>query len=166
MARLRAAVGSIIELSNSFRYLTKAKEAGFEFGIHPGVSNWRRFFPTMSEAMVNIRQTFRSAADNEIVGKQTTQSLINLSKKMFYQDRIYENIMKLAVERSVISQKQSLLLETWLKNNKVNQKKEDAIGMLKEINISRDKFNEPLQVSFHLENTIFWDDALNSAGDI
>ena len=53
---------------DTFRYLTKAKEAGFEFGIHPGVSNWRKFFPTMSEAMVNIRNLTLEAIKNNAWG--------------------------------------------------------------------------------------------------
>lgn len=123
-------------------------------------------FEPVSEAMVNIRQTFRNAADNEIVDNQTAQSLINLSKKTFYQDRIYENIMKLAVESGLLSQKQNIQLEVWLKDNQINQKKDDAVAMLCEIHKSKNNFKNSLQVDFHFEHTIFWDEALSSAGDI
>ena len=53
---------------DSFPGITKAAEAGFKFGIHPGLSNWRRFFPTMSQAVVNIRNLTLEAVKNNAWG--------------------------------------------------------------------------------------------------
>lgn len=122
-------------------------------------------FEPVSEAMVNIRQTFRRAARNKILSDQAAKSMIDIAKGLFYQDRIYDTILLLSVKKGLISDKESTLLKSWLKNNQINQKKEDAIAMLNEINDSKNRFDEPLQVDFHLEHTIFWDDAINSIGD-
>jgi hypothetical protein len=122
-------------------------------------------FVSASEAMVNIRQTLRKA---ERVGAISTELRVNLEKsgkELFYPDRNYSTMLRHALENGS-SQAELTKLEQWLPNNRVNQKRDDALLMLRVI---RDKLEQGLRrktVSYSLEQTVMWQSAQRQAGEL
>ena len=116
-----------------------------------------------SEPMVNIRRSFKEALNNNIISVTTYHSLIDISKNIFYPNRIYNNILAIAEKKGLIKE-ELFLLKNWLKINKFNQKKEDAILMLEKIKADQDLIKIPKQVNYAMENTEWWDSLKRRAG--
>lgn len=56
------------DATDSFAGVATAAAAGFQFGVHPGMANWFRFFPTLPEAIVNVRNLTLEAVKNNSFG--------------------------------------------------------------------------------------------------
>ena len=89
-------------------------------------------YKPLSEAMVNIRYTLAKAQQLNIVDLQSRDTLIKIAKQLFYPQRNYKSILKLAQEKG-IDETQLSQLSQWLENNKVDQKQIDAIALLSRI---------------------------------
>ena len=86
-----------------------------------------------SEAMVNIRITLDNAVNNGVISQNECLHLTNMAKIEYYPNRNYPDLLAKSVN-SEFCQYKSELLSTWLLDNKINQKKLDAIELLKLIN--------------------------------
>lgn len=83
----------------------------------------------LSEALVNIRCTFARAANEDIIKSATRDILVKSGKGLFYQQRSYDAILDRApdgVEAGELKR-----LRAWLPGGKVDQKRADAIAMLR-----------------------------------
>lgn len=122
-------------------------------------------FVSASEAMVNIRQTLRKAERLGVISAELRVTLEKIGKELFYPDRNYSTMLRYALENG-LSQAELTRLQQWLPNNRVNQKREDALLMLRVI---RDKLEQGLRrktVSYSLEQTVMWQSAQRQAGEL
>ncbi len=113
----------------------------------------------LSEPMFNIRVTLAQAVNERIINNETLDDLIQVSKEMYYGDRMYENIISKLNSYSSNTKKQLL---DWLSENKIDQKKQDAIALLQLLNHSPEKFSKPAKPDFYFEYTDAWDNFTKS----
>jgi len=122
-------------------------------------------FVSASEAMVNIRQTLRKAERHGIISTELRVTLEKIGKELFYPDRNYSTMVRRASENGS-SQAELSKLHQWLVNHRVNQKREDALLMLRVI---RDRLEQRLRrktVSYSFEQTAMWQCTQRQAGEL
>src|SRR5882724_1315990 len=83
-----------------------------------------------SEAMVNIRQTLWKAERVGIISSKLRRALERIAKEMFYPHRNYCVLLRCASECGLPEEDLARFRE-WLPEGKVNQKREDALSMLR-----------------------------------
>lgn len=118
-----------------------------------------------SEAMVNIRQTLAKAELLGVISRNLRANLVNIAKGLFYPDRNYSVLIQSAVEQGVSEQKLAQL-NKWLSQNRVNQKREDAIAMLRLIRRRIRQGLKPKTVSYSFEHTAMWESASRQCGEL
>jgi hypothetical protein len=112
-------------------------------------------FVSLSEAMVNIRATLRSATVAGIVTVAEAKTLCRVAKALFYKDRTWERIVASAKD---VGMSRSLLddLIAWVPANSVDVKRQDAEElvrtMLEWIPNSKRSQSRPV-----LSHTVYWD---------
>lgn len=87
-------------------------------------------YRSMSEAMVNIRETLRRAAERGVIGEASREALIRIAKDLFYADRCYPAILAGGRERGVPEAELSALRGA-LSELRVDVKRRDALSMLR-----------------------------------
>jgi hypothetical protein len=116
-----------------------------------------------SEAMVNIRQTFREAERCRIISAEFRTALEKIGKELFYPDRSYSLLLRRASE-SGLADTELARLANWLPKNRINQKKQDAIAMLRLMHRRLARRLKPKQVAFNFQHTVIWESALHQSG--
>ncbi len=122
-------------------------------------------FVSASEAMVNMRQTLRKAERHGIISTELRVTLEKIGKGLFYPDRNYSTMLRYALENGS-AQAELTKFQEWLPNHRVNQKREDALLMLRVI---RDRLEQGLRrktVSYAFEQTAMWQSAQRQAGEV
>ena len=126
-----------------------------EVAIHHSPVQIKKVYPTFSEPMVNIRRTIERAMLNFVISSFTGQQLIGIAKKLYYGERTYDRILELAAAEKLDGVELERL-HGWLQTNRVDQKRADAIEMLK---VMRDRLygedGKP-PVSFTFQRTELW----------
>ncbi len=120
-------------------------------------------FPLLSEAMVSIRRTLSDACAANVLTEASRQSLESAAKARHYRERTYGTMISDAAELGV-SGEDLERFKSWLPSGRIDQKREDALLMLRTM---RDRFKgEPpvKQVHFHFEHTLHWDQATRLSG--
>ena len=122
-------------------------------------------FLPMSEAMVNIRRALSDARTAGVIGADTREYLETIAKEISYRDRNYANILSRSRERGV-PEADLIAFQTWLPEGRVDQKREDALLMLR---VMHERFQagcERKSVHFHFEHTTLWEQAIQLAGKL
>src|SRR5690242_11394092 len=83
-----------------------------------------------TDAMVNIRSTLLRARVERILDAEVVDLLLQIAKKLFYPERSYARILEVAAER-LVPLNQLDDFRKWLPAGAVNQKREDALLMLR-----------------------------------
>lgn len=118
-----------------------------------------------SDAMVNIRSTLVRAQAEGILDTAVANLLRQIAKELFYPERSYAHILALAAAREApLSQLDAF--RRWLPQGAVNQKREDALLMLRTMRDFLETNPEPKQVSWTLEDTDHWDLLKRRSGEI
>jgi hypothetical protein len=115
--------------------------------------------------MVNIRATLAQAVVEGVLGPVTRESLVRIAKDLFYQERRWERILELAVLEQVPSLELKAFRQ-WLPGGAVNQKREDAFAMLREIRELLAANPGHKRVSFAFEETLYWEAMVRDSGEI
>ncbi|CAH2404999.1 TfuA-like protein [Mesorhizobium ventifaucium] len=89
-------------------------------------------YAPLSEAMVNIRATLTAALEAKVIGAALAASLTRIAKQTHYKNRSYENLIRHGRENGLSIDCLSRF-ESWLGNGKVDQKRLDALELLKEM---------------------------------
>jgi hypothetical protein len=110
----------------------------------------------LNEAMVNIRATLAKATDTGVLSAATAAALTETAKSLYYKQRSYERLLAEATARR-LSAEELDRLKAWLPANQVNQKRLDAIAMLRAIAEARAAALEPKPVSYVFEHTTLWE---------
>jgi hypothetical protein len=113
-----------------------------------------------SEAMVNVRATLQAASRAEVITARTRAQLLDLAGLTFYPDRHYPGLLQ-AARREGLPEDELSALESWLPEGRVNQKKLDALLMLRAI--AEASASELPPASFELAESKYWHAALNAA---
>jgi hypothetical protein len=119
-------------------------------------------FRTLSEAMVNIRRTLASAEADAVVGANTRAALERIAKDLFFPDRSYPLMLRLGAAHG-LPERELDALRRWLPQGRINQKREDALAMLREMRRGLAEEPPPGRVSFTFEHTYHWDRAMKAA---
>jgi len=122
-------------------------------------------FVGLSDAMVNIRATLARAESADVITPANRAALERIGKDFYYGERSYANILERAAEQGLPAQELEAL-GRWLPNGRVNQKREDALAMLRAMRELVATSPQPKRASFSFEETEFWDRARRLAGEI
>lgn len=109
-----------------------------------------------SEALVNIRATLRAAEDAGVIPAATREALERIARGLFYPDRCYPILLRLAAEDGIPPGDIKALLR-FLPHGRVDQKRLDALALLR---VMRERFAddaEPKRVRYHFEPTDAWE---------
>lgn len=120
-------------------------------------------YAAISTAMVDIRATLAAAAAAGVIDAVTHQRLIAIGKSLFYPDRSYQRLVQEARTREA-PPAQIDALERWLPANRISQKREDALAMLRRMAEWQAMPPAPLEVKYHFEHTDVWEQVVNRNG--
>jgi hypothetical protein len=116
-------------------------------------------YPALSEAMVNIRRTLSDALSHHVIGQASYQRLEELAKALPYKDRNYANLMNLAREYG-LDRRELEAFSFWLPAGRADQKRDDAIQLLRTLRHRTKAQTAPKRVRYHFEHTTLWERAL------
>jgi len=122
-------------------------------------------FVAASEAMVNIRQTLRKAERVGIISTELRIALEKIGKELFYPDRSYRMLLRFGSERGMPEAELSRL-QQWLPQGQVNQKREDALAMLRLMRRRLTQGLNPKTVSYSFEHTSMWESTWRQGGEV
>jgi len=120
-------------------------------------------FVAASEAMVNIRYTLRKAERLGVISRRFRQELETVGKKLFYPDRNYSVLLHQASD-GARTKGEVARLRAWLPKGRVDQKRDDAIAMLRLIRRRSFKGFNRKKVSYSFEHTAMWEDVRRHNG--
>ncbi|QSQ23953.1 hypothetical protein JY651_02925 [Pyxidicoccus parkwayensis] len=127
---------------------------------HAGAEDdWR----PLSEAMVNISATLSSAWLSQVVTEDTRSTLERVAKSLFYVERAWPVILARGAREGVLPS-QLKALEAWLPTGRVDQKKTDALALLRTLRERLAVGIFPKTVSFPFQHTDAWEEARRRAG--
>jgi hypothetical protein len=112
----------------------------------------------VTEAMVNVRSTVDCALGSGIVEPNVAAVLVSTAKSLFYKDRTYDLILKLAAERGLSSGKLQRFAD-WLSRGKIDQKRIDAQEMLSAIVGHMMMDTKPFEAPYQFAHTFAWEEA-------
>lgn len=118
-----------------------------------------------SEAMVNIRQTLRKAELAGVISTESRRILEWIGKELFYPDRSYPLLLRRASDHG-LPQPELARLREWLPQGQVNQKREDALTMLRLMSRRLRQGFEPKTVSYSFQHTAMWETACRQSGEL
>ena len=114
-----------------------------------------------SEAMVNIRATFRAAESAGVIAGDVRLALEALAKGLFYPDRSYPLVFARAVEQGTLVAADAL--RAFVREYRVDQKRADARAMLRAMRECCEAGVPPEPPSFSFAHTEAWDDVVQWA---
>jgi hypothetical protein len=115
--------------------------------------------------MVNIRATLARASAEGILGEPARGWLERTAKELFYAERSYARIIELAAARGAPPEELEAF-RRWLPEGAVNQKRDDALAMLRAMREFLASDPGPKRVSYVFEETMFWEALRRSAGEV
>jgi hypothetical protein len=109
--------------------------------------------------MVNIRRTLSDALSHHVIGQATYLRLEELAKALPYKDRSYANLLNLAHEYG-LDRRETDAFSFWLPTGRADQKREDAIHLLRTLRHRIRAEAAPKRVRYHFEHTTLWERAV------
>ncbi|MHC1604519.1 MAG: TfuA-related McrA-glycine thioamidation protein [Candidatus Methanofastidiosia archaeon] len=84
-------------------------------------------FYTISEPLVNIRETFRLAHEGRVISSDIQRELIEIASSLYFPKRTYSKIFEIAKEKYTLDIK---ALTDFVSREKINLKREDTVLLL------------------------------------
>ena len=119
-------------------------------------------FPILTEAMVNIRRTFSDAFAAGVLDEPARRGLEQIAKGLHYKERTYARIFRMGREAGIAAYRIDALL-SWLPHGRADQKREDALAMLRRMRLEGEKGWTPAAPLFPFEHTAPFAAALHGA---
>src|SRR5262249_58161301 len=119
----------------------------------------------MSDAMVNIRCTLDAAEASQVISPAVRQALERIAKELFYPDRSYPLILRRGLEQGLPAGELAAL-RAWLPQGRVDQKRDDALAMLRTMRDRLTADSGPKRADFAFEHTVFWDQVVRVTGEL
>jgi hypothetical protein len=117
-----------------------------------------------SEAMVNIRRTLADATGAGVLSPATRVTLEELAKALFYPDRTYPLLLQRA--HAAAPEPELEVFRQWLPQGRADQKREDALAMLRLMRERMGTHPGTKRVHYWFEHTDMWEEASSHAGDL
>jgi hypothetical protein len=105
-----------------------------------------------------VRATVEQALQSGMVEPNLAAALIEIAKSLFYKDRTYEAMLKLASGRGLAPAALNRFA-AWLPRGQVDQKRVDAEEMLRAMIAHLEGGVSPLEVSYQFAHTFAWEEA-------
>jgi hypothetical protein len=114
-------------------------------------------YRAISEAMVNVRATLAAAERLGLLEPAAAAELVAYAKRQFYADRSYAALLPRA--RALLGARDGERFARWLQDpaHRVDQKKLDALELLRILAALRDVEPEPLRVPWSFHHTDAWE---------
>lgn len=122
-------------------------------------------YPSLSEAMVNIRRTLADAVADDVIPAATAALLEGIAKALPYRDRGYGRVLRLAADQGV-PEEELADLKLWLPNGRFDQKRDDARELLRAMRRWAAQGAAAPEARFHFERTVLWDRAVRDAASL
>jgi hypothetical protein len=119
-------------------------------------------FPMLSEAMVNIRRTLSDAHGEDVISSLSRTRLELIAKALPYRERAYHAILSHGAAAGLPEDDLSRF-KAWLPSGRCDQKREDALLMLRVMREVSKRDEPPLEVAYHFEHTTLWEQAARMA---
>ena len=119
-------------------------------------------FPMLSEAMVNIRRTLSDAHGAGVISPLSRTRLELIAKALPYRERAYHALLSHGAAAG-LPEDDLARFKAWLPNGRCDQKREDALLMLRAMRDFSKQDDPPLQVAYHFEHTTLWEQAARMA---
>lgn len=119
-------------------------------------------YVALSDAMVNIRATLERAAAAGIIGAAVASELAVIAKRTHYKDRRYDRLLQLG-QAAGLPPMDLNALRDWVPDGKIDQKRLDALEMLRAIRRRLEDGLPPKTVAYRFEHTRFWENARQAA---
>lgn len=87
-------------------------------------------FIPISEPLVNIRETIKKATDEDVISQEESETIFKSAKSLYFPERRWDKIIE---NSKKILGKDLYNFSVFVKNKRVDIKKEDAILLLKKI---------------------------------
>lgn len=110
-------------------------------------------YPSVTEAMVNIRATLAAAVHDGVIAPPLAAGLTDIAKALFYKERTYEAMLQAAAGLPAAALHD---FADWLPDGRVDQKRRDAEAMIEAIRTHLTAGIAPLRVSYRLAETAAW----------
>jgi hypothetical protein len=120
-------------------------------------------FRPLSEALVNIRATLADAEQEGVVDAPVRAALEQLARRLYYPERSWPALLGRAEDAGLPSEPLRRLRE-WLPRGRADQKRADALAMLRQMREYLAAHPGPKQVSYTLAQTDAWAEARRCAG--
>lgn len=121
-------------------------------------------FPSLSEAMVNVRRTVAAAVAAQVVGETTGAALLDRAKALHFTKRTYDNIVEAAADLPATEfGAEVAAFADWLPQGRVDQKRIDAIALLRLLHDRHDALQTPNAARFNFEHTTLWEELTRRA---
>ena len=120
-------------------------------------------YPPLSVAMVNIRFTLSAALKASVIRPATRTALERIGKSLFYQDRTFQRILADGADEAIPAGELQAFSD-WLPHGEVNEKKTEALAMLRLMGKQLAENPERKRVSYFFEYTDMWEHARRNAG--
>ncbi len=120
-------------------------------------------FCAMSDAMVNIRQTLLRAENDRVLDPAVRAALERIAKSLPYPDRSYARVFEIAAQSDLPASEVDAF-RAWLPDGKIDQKRNDAVTMLRQMRVALLEGLAPKMVDYKFERTVVWNSLVNSAG--
>lgn len=106
--------------------------------------------------MVNMRATLAKAMEQQVIPVDAHDAIVDAARALSYWDRTYDALL----EKSAGSLGPGLLRElaAWIEDHAVDQKRDDAIAMLRSI---REIEARPFNAGFHFQRTSAWENLVD-----
>jgi hypothetical protein len=112
-------------------------------------------YPSVTEAMVNIRATVEAAIADLAIDRVAAQLLIETAKTLFYKERAYDTILRVAAGRGMPAGAVEAFAK-WLPRGRVDRKRLDALAMIDAIRARLAAGVPPLPVGYTLAESAAW----------
>jgi len=90
-------------------------------------------YEPVSVPLVNIRQALAALTVMKLLSVEQSDKLLKIAQNLFYLDRRFETIFKVALRDKVICKEDVERIETFIRMNDIDLKKQDAIAVIKEV---------------------------------
>ncbi|WP_437941800.1 TfuA-like protein [Sorangium sp. So ce341] len=120
-------------------------------------------YRALSEAMVNIRATLRAAVAAGALTDAAREALERIAKELFYTERSWPHLLKRALGEGLPKEQVESLL-AFLPAGRLNQKRLDAIAMLRVMRARFETGAGPKEVRYQFQHTEAWEQARRAAG--
>jgi hypothetical protein len=113
-------------------------------------------FRQLSEALVDMRATLASAARGRVISAKTARDLERIAAATYFKDRSWRATLKRGVARG-LPKNQLARLANWLPENRVEQKRRDALALVATMRRLLARRIPPSRAPFTFQHTAYWD---------